>query len=72
MMTNLWVYSGTLDGDLLTLDTEGPSYPDADRIIPYRDTIGLVSDNERVHTSSFWRDDGEWHQFMTTRYHRAG
>src|SRR5688572_16235421 len=24
MMTNLWVYEGTLEGDVLTLDTEGP------------------------------------------------
>lgn len=72
MMTHLWVYAGTLDGDLLTLETEGPSYPVADRTVPYRDTIQLVSDDERVHTSSYRRDDGEWHQFMTTRYRRAG
>jgi hypothetical protein len=72
MMTNLWVYAGTLDGDLLALDTEGPSYTQEGRIVPYRDTIGLVSDDHRVHTSSYQRDDGEWHQFMTTHYRRAG
>ncbi|HEX6041936.1 DUF1579 domain-containing protein [Longimicrobium sp.] len=72
MMTHLWVYAGTLEGDLLTLETEGPGYPDAGRTVPYRDTIQMVSDDHRVHTSSVRQDDGEWHTFMTTHYRRTG
>lgn len=72
MMTHLWVYEGTLEGDLLTLETEGPGYPDASRTVSYRDTVQLVSDDHRIHTSSYPRDDGGWHTFMTTHYRRAG
>lgn len=72
MMTHLWIYAGTLDGDLLTLETEGPGYVDDSKTVPYRDTIQLVSDDHRVHTSSYRRDDGGWHTFMTTHYRRAG
>src|SRR5689334_21905506 len=41
MMTHLWVYSGTLDGDgrTLTLDTEGPSFDDSGRLAKYRDAF---------------------------------
>lgn len=72
MMTYLWIYAGTRDGDLLTLDTEGPSYTDDGRMVPYRDTIRFVSDDHRVHTSSYRTDDGGWHPMLTTHYRRAG
>lgn len=72
MMTHLWVYSGgTLEGDLLTLEAEGPGYEDPSTMVLYRDTIQLLSDDHRVHTSSHRLDDGSWHLFMTTHYHRA-
>jgi hypothetical protein len=71
MMTHLWMYDGALDGDLLTLDSEGPSYTDEPGMAKYRDTIELRGDDQRVHTSSYQRADGGWHRFMTTHYRRT-
>lgn len=72
MMTHLWVYEGTMDdAGVLVLECEGPSYPFDGAMANYRDTIQMVDDDNRVHTSSYQRPDGTWHQFMTTRYRRA-
>lgn len=73
MMTHMWVYEGELDaaGETLTLDTEGPSYTEEGTMAPYRDTIAFRPDGHREHTSSYQREDGSWHKFMTTVYRRA-
>ena len=72
MMTHLWIYDGELDaaGRVLSLDTEGPAY-DGEGMAKYRDTIELVDDGHRVHTSSYQREDGAWHPFMTVHYRRS-
>jgi hypothetical protein len=72
MMTNLWVYEGSLDaaGKLLTLDTEGPSFSDPKKIAKYQDSIELVSDDHRVLRSRVLGDDGQWQDFMTAHYRR--
>ncbi len=38
MMTNLWVYDGELDptGKILTLNAEGPSFTDKDKVAKYQ------------------------------------
>jgi hypothetical protein len=72
MMTNLWVYEGTLDpaGNALTLDTEGPGYntPRA----KYKDVIAFNGDDERVMTSAWLREDGGWEEIMRSTYRRSG
>ena len=74
MMTHLWIYEGELDaaGTVLTLETEGPAYTGEAGMSKYRDTLELRSDGRRVQTSSYQRQDGSWHRFMTTHYRRAG
>lgn len=73
MMTNLWVYEGELsaDGNVLTLDTEGPDFTVEGKISKYQDIIEFKSDDHRVLTSQTLGDDGEWHHFMTAHYHRV-
>jgi Protein of unknown function (DUF1579) len=73
MMAYLWLYDGELDADgrVLTLAAEGPSYTGEPGTASYRDTIELVSDDHRVHTSAYQAADGSWHQFMTVHYRRT-
>ena len=73
MMTHLWLYEGELDpaGNVLTLDTEGPSFTAEGKMAKYKDVIELKSDDHRVLTSSFLGDDGKWHEFMTANYRRT-
>jgi hypothetical protein len=73
MMTNLWVYEGTLDaaGKVLTLDTEGPSMAGDAKLTKYKDAMEILSDDHRVLTSRMLGDDGKWHQFMTAHYRRT-
>jgi len=73
MMTNLWVYDGSLDAaeKVLTLDSEGPSFTDEGKMAKYKDLIEFKSDDHRVLTSKFLGEDGKWHEFMTANYRRA-
>jgi Protein of unknown function (DUF1579) len=72
VMTNLWAYDGTLDasGQVLTLDTEGPSFSGNGGMAKYQDIIELRNDNHRVLRSQMLGDDGKWHEFMTAHYRR--
>lgn len=74
MMTNLWVYEGTLDagGTVLTLDTEGPGFTPEAKMTKYQDIYEIRSDDERMLRSRSLGDDGEWHEFMTAIYRRKG
>jgi hypothetical protein len=72
VMTHLWTYDGRLDdgGKVLTLDTVGPSFTEAGKMVKYQDVIELKSDDHRVLTSRVLGDDGQWHTFMTAHYRR--
>ncbi|HEX6368144.1 MAG TPA: DUF1579 domain-containing protein [Longimicrobium sp.] len=72
MMTHMWIYEGRMDaaGNVLTLDTEGPAYT-GEGMMKYRDTIEIRDDDHRVHTSSYQKDDGSFHPFMTVHYRRT-
>ncbi|OAI52006.1 hypothetical protein AYO44_16800 [Planctomycetaceae bacterium SCGC AG-212-F19] len=70
MMTNMWVYDGALDGQVLTLDTEGPDFGSEGKTTKYKDAIELKSDDHRVLTSHMLGQDGKFHQFMTANYRR--
>lgn len=70
MMTHLWIYDGGLNGNVLTLDAEGPSFTDPKKTARYQDIIEIVSDDHHVLSSQFQGDDGTWHRFMTAHYRR--
>jgi Protein of unknown function (DUF1579) len=71
MMTNLWLYNGSLDPDrkVLTLDTEGPNFTQT-AMAKYQDIIEFVSNDRRVMKSQILMDDGTWNHFMTAHYRR--
>lgn len=70
MMTHLWVYhGGTLEGNALRLDAEGPSF-NGDGTAKYRDIIEFLDDDTRTLTSQAQTEDGQWRPFMTARYRR--
>lgn len=71
-MTQLWVYSGTVDatGKVLTLDSEGPAMTPGGGTAKYRDTMTFKTDDHRVLTSEMLGDDGKWQRFMTANYRR--
>lgn len=73
MMTNLWLYEGTLDAaeKVLTLDTEGPSFTDPTRKTKYQDIIEVLSDDHHTLSSQALGDDGKWVRFMTAHYRRV-
>ncbi len=71
MMTYLWVYDGAREGNVLTLDSEGPSLDGDGKMARYRDVVELVSDDLRTLTSHVLGEDGEWQKFMTARYRRT-
>ena len=70
MITNLWVYDGALEGDVLTLDAEGPSFADPNKTAKYQDIIEIVSDDHHILYSQVQTDNGQWKRFMTAHYHR--
>jgi hypothetical protein len=70
MMTNLWVYEGSLAGNVLTLDAEGPSFAGDGKTAKYQDIIELKSDDYRTLTSQQLGADGKWVHFMTAHYRR--
>ena len=72
MMTNMWIYEGSLDatGTVLTLDTEGPSFAGDGQTSKYQDVIAFENDDHRVLTSRVLRADGTWNAFMTAHYRR--
>ena len=74
MMTAHWVYDGELSDDdrSLHLYCEGPAFDGTDRLIPYRDTHEIISDDERRLHGAMKGDDGQWSVFMTTVFRRKG
>lgn len=72
MMTNLWVYDGSLDaaGKVLTLNSEGPAMSGDGKIAKYQDIIEFKSDDYRTLTSRTLSDDGTWNHFMTANFRR--
>ena len=69
MMDQFWIYEGSLEGDVLSLDTEGPAFSGEGRS-PYRDQVELIGDDERILRSLAPDGNGGWTEFMTARYRR--
>jgi hypothetical protein len=72
MMNHMWVYDGSVEpnGNVLTLDTEGPGMtPDVPRA-KYKDVVEFLSNDERTLTSYMLGPDGHWSQVMKANYKR--
>lgn len=71
VMSNLWVYEGSLDAaeKILTLETEGPGMTE-ERTSRFRDVYEFRSDDHRVLTSHMLGDDGTWREFSRAEYRR--
>ncbi len=67
---HLWVYDGSLAGDTLTLESEGPSMADDGTMATYRDVIEIVSDDHWVLRSLMPGDNGSWQEFMAMHNYR--
>ena len=67
--TFLWVYDGWLDGNVLTLESEGPAMA-GPGTATYHDVVELVDDDHWVLRSLVPGEDGQWQEFMTSHYRR--
>jgi hypothetical protein len=71
MMTRLWVYECSRDGDTLHLDSDGPSWEDPAKTARYRDAVEIKSRDERSFWSAIRQPDGSWQRFMSMRFRRV-
>jgi len=71
-MGYMWIYEGSLAGNVLTLDCEGPDFANPGKTCSYQDIMELVSDDHRILTSRMKGPDGEWRQVMQAQYRRGG
>ncbi|NIX75671.1 DUF1579 domain-containing protein [Microvirga terricola] len=70
MMSHMWIYEGIVDGNVLTLDTEGPDFWSEGRRAKYQDIITFESDDRRVLTSRMLNEDSTWRHVMKASYQR--
>jgi hypothetical protein len=70
MMTHLWSYDGALDGNVLTLNADGPNFAVEGQMAKYRDVIEIRGDDHRTLTSYMLGDDQKWQQIMSANYRR--
>lgn len=70
-MGSMFTYEGTREGDVLTLDTTGPSFADPTKTARYQDIVELHGDDRRVLRSRCLGDDGSWTEFMRGEYRRV-
>ena len=70
IMTHLWPYEGALDGNVLTLNSEGPSFSGDGSTVKYQDIIEAVNDDHWILRSRMPSEEGKWVQFMTAHYRR--
>ena len=71
MMAGMWLYEGQLAGNVLTLDTEGPSFADPNKMAKYQDILEIVGPDHRILKSRTLGEDGAWTEFMTANYRRT-
>jgi len=72
VMGGMFVYEGTRDGGVLTLETSGPSLKDPGKVQRYQDIVELVSDDLRRLRSRALMGDGSWFEHMEGEYRREG
>jgi hypothetical protein len=67
----MWLYEGSLAGEVLTLDCEGPDFANPGQTCAYQDVVELLSDDHRTLTSHMKGPDGQWHRIMQAHYRRV-
>jgi hypothetical protein len=72
MMTHQWVYDGELAGNVLTLDTTGPSFGGEAVLADYQDIITREGETARRMVSRMKQRDGGWKQIVEVLYQRVG
>lgn len=65
----MFKYEGTVEGKVLTLETEGPN-PLTGKIVKMRDSIEVKDKDHKVMTSTILGEDGKWTSFMTMHARR--
>lgn len=70
MMTYLWKYTGFVEGNTLTLHTEGPNCMGGEGTAKFKEVIELKSDSHRTFSSYIQGEDGAWTQMMMVDYKR--
>lgn len=70
MTNHMWHYTGTLEGNVLTLDAEGPSFLDPKKKTQFQDIYEFTGPDSVVLKSTAKGDDGKWVTFMTAKYTR--
>lgn len=71
MMTKLWVYDCSKEGNTLLMDAEGLSMSGDGTTTMYRDSMEIVDADNRIFRSQVRNPDGSWMQFMTMQYRRV-
>lgn len=69
-MAYLWVYDGSLEGNVLTLNSEGPAMKPGEKTAQFKDVVELEDNDTRWLKSYMMGPDGEWQQVMTAEYAR--
>ncbi len=69
MCDHLCKYEGTLQGNVLTLNTEMPN-PATGKLTKMKDVIEVKGKDHKVLKSSMLGDDGKWVEFMTINARR--
>lgn len=62
---HMWKYEGTVEGEKLILNAEGPDMTNPEKTAMYRDEFEFKSPDHYVLTSSAQGEDGKWVTFMT-------
>lgn len=70
-MSMMWLYDGVREGDVLTLDSEGPDFTDPTRRLKYQDIVEWLPDGRRVLASRVQMPDGNWIPIMRAEYRRV-
>lgn len=70
--SHLWTYTGSLDEEknVLTLESEGPSFADPTKMAKYRETFTMKDADTRTSSSAILGEDGKWTTFVNGEFKR--
>jgi hypothetical protein len=70
VFNHMWKYEGTVEGEKLTLNAEGPDMMNPGRMTQYQDIFEFKSPDHYTLTSRAQDKDGKWVTFMTAEVNR--